>query len=98
MIIGMTKRQQIDAVSFAAGLTARQARDAIDAVSAVVRLALRQDGKIRIDGLGTFMIQQRRPRRVRNPSTGVMMDLPASAVVKFKPTPELRAIMEAEHT
>jgi len=94
----MTKRQQIDAVAIAAGITARQARDAIDAVAAVVRVALLQEGRIKLDGLGTFAVQQRRPRRVRNPSTGVIMDLPASAVVKFRPVPDLRASVEVEHT
>jgi nucleoid DNA-binding protein len=31
-----------------------------------------------------------------NPSTGVMMDVPAKTVVKFKPSAGLRALVEAD--
>lgn len=85
----MTKREQVDAVAHAAKITTAQARDALDAVASVTRVALLVDGKIKLNGLGTFAVHQRRPRRVRNPSTGMIMELPASAVIKFKPVPDL---------
>jgi DNA-binding protein HU-beta len=90
----VTKRDQVDAVAHAAGITPRQARDAIDALASVVGVALRNDERIKVDGLGTFVVQHRRPRRVRNPATGIMMDVPASAVVKFKPVLELRSSVD----
>lgn len=98
MIIAMTKRDQAMLVSRATGLTAGQARDAIDAVVAVVRTGLLEEGKVKLDGLGTFLVAQRTPRTVRNPHTGDMMDLPASAAVKFKPVPELRESVRSKHT
>lgn len=90
MIIVVTRRDQIDAVARAVGLTTSQARDALDAISGVVAAALLEHQRIVVPGLGTFSVQTRRPRRVTNPATGVPMDLPASAVVSFKATPGLR--------
>jgi DNA-binding protein HU-beta len=95
----VTKREQVIIVSRATGLTARHARDAIDAFAIVIQTALVEDaGRINVDGLGTFEVVHRAPRRVMNPATSVMMDLPASAVVKFKPVPQLRKRVEEKHS
>jgi DNA-binding protein HU-beta len=84
MIIAMTRKDQIDAVANVAGITREQARSALDAVAAVVRAGLEQeDERVSIVGLGAFSLRHRSPRLVRNPRTGVMMDLPASVSVRF---------------
>ena len=93
----MTKRDQIDVVAHAAGITTRQARAAIDAVGALITASLLEEERFSYSGLGTFMVIRRRPRRVSNPRTGVLMDLPAKTVVKFKPAPELRKRVEERH-
>jgi nucleoid DNA-binding protein len=84
----MTKRDQAILVSRATGLNAKKARDALDAVASVIRVGLIEEGKIKLDGLGTFSVQPTRPRG------GVTSGLPESFVVKFKPTPELRASVQ----
>jgi DNA-binding protein HU-beta len=95
----VTKREQVTLVARSTGLTARHARDAIDAFAVVVATALVEDaGRITVDGLGTFLVQHRAPRRVMNPATGDMMELPATAVVKFKPVPQLRKRVEERHS
>lgn len=96
MIIGMTitKDDQIDAVAAAAGINAKQARAAIDAVIGVVMAGLLRDGRILLHGLGIFEVHRRSPRRVRNPSTGSMMDLPSKCVVRFRPASNLRSRVE----
>jgi DNA-binding protein HU-beta len=86
----MTRREQIDAVAHAAGLTYEQARDATDAVASVIKLGLLEYERVQLLGLGTFHVRRRRPRTVYNPGTGVKMDLPASATVAFRPALDLR--------
>jgi DNA-binding protein HU-beta len=93
----MTRRDQVDAVATAAHLTIEQARDAIDAVAAVITLGLLVDERSKIERLGTFAVRRRGPKRVRNPATGVMMDIPATAVVLFKPVPQLRDKVKERH-
>lgn len=97
MIIGMTRRDQVDAVAKAAKLTTAQARDALDAVAGVITHGLLEEEHVKIERLGTFTARRRGPRRVRNPSTGVMMDVPATAVVLFKPVPQLRESVKERH-
>jgi DNA-binding protein HU-beta len=98
MITGMTKREQVQAVAALAKITNQDARRALDAVGALIATGLLEDGRFVFSGLGSFVVQQRRPRRVMNPSTGVMMDLPASAAVKFKPEPQVRLRIKERHT
>lgn len=94
----MTRREQVEAVASVAGITPAQARMALDAVGGLVMAGLLSEGeKSTLPVLGTFTVQRRRPRTVRNPATGVMMDLPASAVVKFRPSSALRKIVNERH-
>jgi nucleoid DNA-binding protein len=90
----MTKREQVDVVAQAAGISRKQALAALDAVSAVIKVGLLEDERVFITGLGRFEVARRAPRRVTNPHTGLIMDLPATAVPKFKPAPELRRSVE----
>lgn len=90
----MTKDEQVRIVAQYAGITSKQARDAIDAVVALVAAGLVADGRIVLHGLGSFDKHRRGPRRIRNPATGDMMDVPAKTVVKFKPSSYLRERVE----
>jgi nucleoid DNA-binding protein len=99
MITGkmITKDEQIRVVARAAGINAHQARIAIETVVGLVIAGLVKDDRFMLHGLGTFLVAHRRARRVMNPSNGVLMDLPPSAVVKFKPTLDLRKRVEDKH-
>lgn len=92
----MTKDEQVRIVAEQAGVTAKQARDAIDAVVALIVAGLVAEGRVVVHGLGSFDKHRRSPRRVRNLATGEMMDVPAKTVVKFKPSSYLRDRVERE--
>jgi DNA-binding protein HU-beta len=94
----MTRRDQVDVVARIAGITTAQARLALDGVAGLVKVGLERDGKIALAGVGTFSVHQRRPRNIANPQTGALMELPASAVVKFKPVPNLRDSVKERHS
>jgi DNA-binding protein HU-beta len=98
MITGITRRDQVNAVAAAAGLSAVQAREALDAVSVLVKVGLLTDARFAMAGVGTFVVNTRSSRRVTNPRTGLMMDLPAKAVVKFKPSPDLSSSVEEHYS
>jgi len=64
----------------------------------VVR-SLRAGDKIEIRGFGSFRTRQRRPRVGRNPKTGARVEVPAKKIPYFKPSKELKDLinhMEAE--
>lgn len=93
----MTRRDQVDAVAKAANLTTTQARDALDAVAGVIAHGLLEEEQSRVERLGIFTVRRRRPKQVYNPATGVMMDIPATAVVLFRPVPPLRESIKERH-
>jgi integration host factor subunit beta len=55
----------------------------------VVR-SLRAGDKIEIRGFGSFRTRQRKPRVGRNPKTGDRVEVPAKKIPFFKPSKELK--------
>jgi hypothetical protein len=49
---------------------------------------------IEIRGFGTFKVRERKSRLARNPRTGDPVEVPPRAVPVFKPSKELRAMVE----
>jgi integration host factor subunit beta len=55
--------------------------------------ALRTGEKIEIRGFGSFRTRQRQPRIGRNPKTGTRVDVPAKRIPFFKPSKELKDLV-----
>lgn len=51
--------------------------------------AVVEDGRLELRGFGILYIKECRPRRARNPRTGVSVQVPAHKTVKFKPGKEI---------
>ena len=58
--------------------------------------ALRPEDKIEIRGFGSFRTRQRQPRIGRNPKTGTRVDVPAKRIPYFKPSKELKDLVNPE--
>jgi len=54
---------------------------------------LRAGDKIEIRGFGSFRTRQRRPRVGRNPKTGERVEVPAKKIPFFKPSKELKDLV-----
>jgi len=52
--------------------------------------SLRAGDKIEIRGFGSFRTRQRKPRVGRNPKTGERVEVPAKKIPFFKPSKELK--------
>ena len=79
----MTKSEFIDQVADRAGLSKKDASDAVDAVLATVEDALRRGSDVTFSGFGKFSVSQRSAREGRNPATGEKIQIAASRVPKF---------------
>ncbi len=55
--------------------------------------ALRAGDKIEIRGFGSFRTRQRQPRVGRNPKTGARVEVPAKRIPYFKPSKELKDLV-----
>src|SRR5579859_7775482 len=89
----MTKADLIDEVSRLAELTRKDSEVIVETIFDSVVRSLRAGDKIEIRGFGSFRTRQRRPRVGRNPKTGERVDVPAKKIPFFKPSKELKDLV-----
>jgi integration host factor subunit beta len=89
----VTKAELVDNVTALGDLTRRDSEIIVDLLFDSVIGALRASDKVEIRGFGSFRIRQRNARTGRNPKTGVKVDVPAKKVPFFKPSKELRDLL-----
>ena len=86
----MTKAELIEKIAAGAGITKKQADEALKSFTANVTKALKKEGKITLTGFGTFSKSHRKAREGRNPQTGEKIKIKAHNVVTFKPGKKLK--------
>lgn len=89
----MTKADLVDQITAKGDLTRRDGEVIIETFFAGIIDALRSGDKIEIRGFGSFRTRQRNSRTGRNPKTGSKVDVPAKRVPFFKPSKELRDLV-----
>ena len=80
----MNKTELIAAVAEKAGVTQKDAKAAIEALTDVIAEELKKGEKVQLVGFGTFEVSERAARTGRNPQSGETMEIPASKAPKFK--------------
>ncbi len=93
----MTKADLIDEVSRLAELTRRDSEVIVETIFESVVRSLRAGDKIEIRGFGSFRTRQRKPRVGRNPKTGDRVEVPAKKIPYFKPSKELKDLVNTFH-
>jgi integration host factor subunit beta len=86
----MTKADLIDEVSRLAELTRKDSEVIVETIFEGIVRSLRAGDKIEIRGFGSFRTRQRKPRVGRNPKTGDRVEVPAKKIPFFKPSKELK--------
>ena len=86
----MTKTEFVDQVADRAGLSKKDAADAVDAVLDTIEQALGRGSEITFAGFGKFSVSLRSAREGRNPATGETIQIAASRVPKFTPGAALK--------
>ncbi len=80
----MLKKDLIEKVASAAGLTKKQAGDAVDALVDAVTGSLQSGDSVLLTGFGKFEVRNRAARTGINPKTLEKIKLPATKVPAFK--------------
>lgn len=94
----MTKADLIEEVSRLAELTRKDSEIIVETIFDSVVRSLRAGDKIEIRGFGSFRTRQRRPRVGRNPKTGAKVEVPAKKIPYFKPSKELKDLINHSGT
>jgi integration host factor subunit beta len=92
----MTKADLVQqaAEAIGPGVTKKDCALVVDAFLNAVKDALAEHKNIEIRGFGTFKVRERKSRLARNPRTGDPVEVPPRAVPVFKPSKDLRALVE----
>jgi integration host factor subunit beta len=90
----MTKAELIEEVSRVVEMTRKDSEVIVEAIFDSIVRSLRTGDKIEIRGFGTFHFRQRRARIGRNPRTGAPVEVPLKRIPYFKPSKELRRLVE----
>src|SRR5438874_700211 len=89
----MTKADLIDEVSRVVEMTRKDSEVIVETIFESIVKALRAADKIEIRGFGSFRTRQRKPRVGRNPKTGARVEVPSKKVPYFKPSKELKDLI-----
>jgi integration host factor subunit beta len=90
----MTRSELTEAVYQAMGIPLKEADVVVRAIFDSIVRALRSGDTIEIRGFGSFRTRQRRARIGRNPRTGVRVEVPPKKIPFFKPSKELRELLD----
>ena len=95
----MTKADLIKDVAQAVEMSGKEAEDIVDTIFENIVKSLQSGDKIEIRGFGSFRTRQRNARVGRNPKTGARVDVPAKKIPFFKPSKELKDLVNGvQHT
>ncbi len=89
----MTRAELIDQMADQGRLSHKQADVVVETILHAMKGAIAQGDRIEIRGFGVFSLRLRRPRRARNPRTGVPLVSAERRAAHFKPGKELKAVL-----
>ncbi len=89
----MTKADLVEEVAHATDLTRKDSEVIVDTLFESVIKALRAGDKLEVRGFGSFRVRERNARVGRNPKTGEKVEVPAKRVPYFKPSKELKDLI-----
>ena len=90
----MNKSEWIAATAQASGVTKKDAERVLNAALDTITAALAKGDKVLLTGFGSFEVKARQERVGRNPHTRQSVQIPATKVPTFKPSQNLKEIVE----
>jgi DNA-binding protein HU-beta len=86
----MTQSQVSAYLADKVGINKKQAKSALDELSALVVKELKKEGSLRLAGLGIFRKRKSKARMGRNPATGASIKIPARTRLRFTAAKSLK--------
>jgi integration host factor subunit beta len=91
----MTKAELIEDVSRVVAMSRKDSEIMVETIFDSIVKSLKAGDKIEIRGFGSFRTRQRKSRIGRNPKTGARVDVPAKKIPYFKPSKELKDLVNS---
>ena len=80
----MTKTDLVEMIYERVGLSRKETAAAVDVVLEIIKDSLSRGERVKISGFGSFVVNQKRARRGRNPQTGDPLIIASRCVLSFK--------------
>jgi integration host factor subunit alpha len=94
--VTMTKGDIVERIYEKVGFSKKEANDIVEAIFEIIKARLEQGEKVKISGFGNFVVNQKRPRKGRNPQTGDEIIISGRRVLTFKGSQVLKKSMNSE--
>lgn len=89
----MTKGDIVERIYEKVGFSKKEASDLVESIFEIIKDHLEHGEKVKISGFGNFVVNQKRPRKGRNPQTGDEIMISGRRVLTFKSSHVLRKSM-----
>jgi len=86
----MTKASIITRIYEKVGFSKNEATDVVEATFEIIKCCLERGEKVKISGFGNLVVNNKRPRKGRNPQTGEEITIVGRKVLTFKPSQILK--------
>jgi integration host factor subunit alpha len=86
----MTKADIVERIYDKVGFSKKEATDIVESIFEIIKEHLEKNEKVKISGFGNFAINEKRPRKGRNPQTGEEIMISGRRVLSFKASPVLK--------
>ncbi len=91
--MALTKTDIIERIAAKNSLKPTEAKEGVESLIEIMKLTLASGEDLMISGFGKFCVQEKAPRKGRNPATGDSMMLEKRRVVTFKCSGKLRDLI-----
>ena len=92
----VTRAQLAEAVYQEVGLSRNDSAQLVDEILEEVSQSLIKGGSVKLSSFGSFQVRSKAKRIGRNPKTGERVEVPAKRVPYFKPSKELRDLVNPQ--
>lgn len=89
----MNKAELIEKLAKQVNLSKAQSEECLSTILEIIQSSVSAGEEVKLVGFGTFDQSQRKPRKGRNPKTGVEVEIPATTVPRFRPGKEFKSLV-----
>jgi len=89
----MTKADIVERIYEKVGFSKKEATEVVEAIFEIIKRRLEKSEKVKISGFGNFVVNEKRPRKGRNPQTGEEIVITGRRVLTFKASQVLKKTM-----
>lgn len=86
----MTKADIVEKIYERVGFSKKEASEVVESIFKVIKTRLEHGEKVKISGFGNFVVNEKRPRKGRNPQTGDEIIISGRRVLSFKASQVLK--------